>query len=99
MKFGVAVTTSVTPAVTAEAQAEYVQRLAPVVEAAGYDSVWVSDRTVFPADLATRYPDMYGPGLSNPDAQNVLEAITTLSYVAGSTRPGELRQGNRREPL
>ncbi len=84
MKFGVAVTTSVTPAVTAEAQAEYVRRLAPVVEEAGYDSVWVSDRTVFPADLATRYPDMYGPGLSNPDAQNVLEALTTLSYVAGS---------------
>ena len=85
MKFGVAVTTSVTPAVTAEAQAEDVQRLAPVVEEADYDSVWVSDRTVFPADLATRYPDMYGPGLSNPEAQNVLEALTTLSYLAGST--------------
>ena len=86
MKFGVAVTTSVTPAVTAIAQAEYVKRMAPVIEEEGYDSVWVSDRTVFPADLPVRYPDMYGPGLANPDAQNVLEAMTTLSFVAGATK-------------
>lgn len=85
MKFGIAVTTSVTPATTATAQAEYVQQVAQAVEAAGYDSVWASDRTTYPADLATRYPTMFGPGHANPDAQNVLEAITTLSYVAGMT--------------
>ncbi len=31
-----------------------------------YDSVWVSDRTVFPSDLAQRYPDMFGPGQASP---------------------------------
>ena len=85
MKFGVAVTTSVTPAVTAAAQAEYLLELTLAIEEAGYDSIWVSDRTVFPADLATRYPEVYGPGKSDPDAQNVLEAMTVLSYVAGAT--------------
>jgi hypothetical protein len=29
---------------------------------------------------------MFGPGHANPEAQNVLEALTTLSYVAGSTK-------------
>ena len=90
MKFGVAVTTSVCPATEAEAQADYVTRLAPVIEDAGYDSIWVSDRTVFPSDLAARYPETYGPGRSNPDAQNVLEALTVLSYVAGATRRARL---------
>ena len=85
MKLGVAVTTSVTPATESVAQADYVRRLALAVESAGYDSVWVSDRTVFPSDLADRYPEMYGPGRSNPDAQNVLEAMTALSYVGGMT--------------
>lgn len=85
MKFGIAVTTSVTPAVTAVSQGEYVSRVAAAAEEAGFDSVWVSDRTVFPHDLAVRYPEMYGPGMANPDAQNVLEAMTTLSYVAGAT--------------
>ena len=85
MKIGIALTTSVTPAVTAQAQADYVRRVAATSEEAGYDSVWVSDRAVFPTDMPDRYPDMYGPGKANPDAQNVLEAMTTLSYVAGAT--------------
>lgn len=85
MKFGIAVTTSVTPAVTSVSQGKYVERLVPVIEQEGYDSVWVSDRTVFPDDLPQRYPDMYGPGLAKPEAQNVLEALTTLSFVAGAT--------------
>ena len=86
MKFGVAVTTSVTPAVTATAQAEYVRRMAGAIEDAGFDSVWVSDRTLFPADLPRRYPDRFGPGQASPDAQNVLESLATLSFVGGSTR-------------
>ena len=85
MKIGIALTTSVTPAVTAEAQADYVRRVAATTEQAGYDSVWVSDRTVFPSDLTKRYPAIYGSGKADPDAQNVLEAIATLSYVAGAT--------------
>ena len=86
MKIGIAVTTSVSPAVTPTAQAEYVSQLAITAEEAGFDSIWVSDRTVFPADLAGRYPDKFGPGQANPEAQNVLEALTTLSFLAGKTQ-------------
>ena len=83
MKFGLAVTTSVSPAVTGPAQADYVGRVAQAAEQSGFDSVWVSDRTVYPADLPARHPDRFGPGRANPAGQNVLEAITTLSYLAG----------------
>jgi probable F420-dependent oxidoreductase len=83
MKFGLAVTTSVNPAATETAQADYVTRLAALAEATGFDSIWVSDRTVFPTDLAARYPDRFGPGRANPAGQNVLEALTTLSFLAG----------------
>lgn len=86
MKFGVAVTTSVTPAVTAADQADYVRRLTAAIEQAGFDSVWVSDRTLFPADLVRRYPDQFGPGKASPEAQNVLESLATLSFVGGATR-------------
>ena len=45
---------------------------------------------MFPADIAARYPDQYGPGRSNPQAQNELEAVTVLSYVAGATSRARL---------
>lgn len=86
MKYGVAVTTSVTPAVTEAAQSELIHRLTPVIEEAGYDSIWVSDRTVYPADLVERYPDRFGPGGHPPEGQNILEAMTALSFIAGATK-------------
>ncbi len=90
MRFGVAVTTSVNPAVTPVAQADYVRRMARTIDEAGFDSMWVSDRTVFPADLPARYPDMLGPGKADPEAQNVLEALSTLSFVGGLTKKARL---------
>ena len=85
MKYGIAATTSVTPATTPQSQADYVRRMAQTAEDAGFDSVWISDRTVYPKDLAARYSDQFGPGKADPSAQNVLEAVTTLSYIAGAT--------------
>ena len=85
MNFGIAVTTSVTPAVTELHQKEYIERVSSVSELAGFDSIWVSDRTVYPADLSDRYPTQYGPGRNDPKTQNVMEAITTLAFVAGAT--------------
>ena len=81
MKFGVAVTTSVTPAVTELDQKNYVELVSSAAETVGFDSIWVSDRTVYPADLPDRYPEQFGPGKNDPNAQNVLEALTTLSYI------------------
>jgi len=85
LKFGIAVTTSVNPATTSDGQARYVTAMTDEIERLNFDSLWVSDRTVYPHDLVDRYPEQYGPGLADPDAQNVLEAVTTLSYAAGRT--------------
>ena len=85
MKFGVAVTTSVTPAVTELEQKNYVELVSSAAETVGFDSIWVSDRTVYPADLPDRYPEQFGPGKNDPNAQNVLEALTTLAYLGGAT--------------
>ena len=85
MKFGVAVTTSVTPAVTELDQKNYVELVSSAAETVGFDSIWVSDRTEYPAHLPDRYPEQFGPGKNDPNAQNVLEALTTLSYIGGAT--------------
>ncbi len=90
MKFGIAITTSVNPATTADGQARYVTAMTDEIERLGFDSLWVSDRTVYPNDLVIRYPEQFGPGLADPDAQNVLEAVTTLSYAAGRTENAAL---------
>ena len=63
----------------------YACRLASLCEEAGLDSIWFADRTVYPADLAERYPDRWGPGKMDPKGQNVLEPVTTLSFVASQT--------------
>jgi probable F420-dependent oxidoreductase len=85
LNFGIAITTSVNPATTAGGQAHYVSTMTDEIERLGFDSLWVSDRTVYPNDLVDRYPEQFGPGLADPDAQNVLEAVTTLSYAGGRT--------------
>ncbi len=85
MKFGVTVSTGLTRPNSPEGEAEYVTGLASVAEEAGFDSVWCADRTVYPADLAERYPAQYGPERGGPDGQKVLEAMTALAFLAGRT--------------
>lgn len=85
MKFGVMVSTGLTRPASPQSEAEYVTRLASVAEEAGFDSVWCADRTAYPADLASRYPDRYGPDRGGSDGQKVLEAMTTLAFLAGRT--------------
>lgn len=82
-RIGIALTTSVSPVFTGPEQKDYVERLARATESFGLDSVWVSDRSVYPVDLGQRYPAQFGSGALNPAAQNVLEAVTTLSFLAG----------------
>jgi len=86
MKFGIAVTSGASPAVTPSTQADYVARVATAAEDAGYHAVWVADRTVYPHDIMRRYPHMFGPHHSKPDSQNLLEAVSVLSYLAGVTK-------------
>ena len=60
MKFGIALTTSVSPVFREFEQKEYILEVAEISEARGYESVWVSDRTVYPNDITERYPDQFG---------------------------------------
>ena len=83
MKFGIMVTNAVHPAVTPASQADYVTRLSVTAEEAGFDSIWVADRTVFPVDISARYPEICGPHHSEPESQKLLESMTTLSFMAG----------------
>ena len=86
MKFGMALTTAATPVYKESEQRDLMVEALKVSESKGYESVWVSDRTLYPSDISQRYPQQFGPGKSNPDAQNVLESLTTLSFIAGKTQ-------------
>ena len=86
MKFGVSATFAVALGADASQQGEYLQRIAQVLEESGYESIWLADRTVYPVDLVERYPDRWGPGLADPQGQNVIEPLTSMSFVAGSTK-------------
>ncbi len=85
MKFGISVTNAVNPEITPDGQADYAARVTLAVEEAGLDSVWVAERTVYPTDIMERHPHMFSPHHSRPDSQRVLEATTTLAYLAGIT--------------
>ena len=86
MKFGIALTTSVSPVFREFEQKEYILEVAKISEAAGYESVWVSDRTLYPNDIAERYPEQFGEGKTDPNSQNVMESLITLSFIAGKTQ-------------
>jgi probable F420-dependent oxidoreductase len=85
MKFGVSATFAVALGADSGHEGEYLQQMAQVLEETGYESIWLADRTVYPVDLVERYPDRWGPGLADPQGQNVIEPLTAMSFVAGST--------------
>lgn len=86
MKFGMSATFSIALGAPPPEQGGQVSRLARLIEGVGLDSIWFADRTVYPADLVQRYPDRWGPGKTDPMGQDVLEPVTSLSFVAGQTR-------------
>jgi probable F420-dependent oxidoreductase len=85
MRFGVAIRSSVIPVLAASERGRELRRLALAAEESGFDSIWVPDRTVFPEDIAVRYPGRFGAPGSIPDSQQVLEPVTAMSFLAGST--------------
>ena len=71
MKFGIALTTAATPVYREAEQRDFLVEALKISESKGYESVWVSDRTLYPNDISQRYPHQFGPGKSNPDSQNI----------------------------
>jgi probable F420-dependent oxidoreductase len=67
-------------------EGDSIARVATRAEELGYDSLWVSDHIVFPAELSSPYP--YSPDGKLPlDPSNpLLEPFTVLSYAAAVTK-------------
>ena len=81
MRFGVAIKSSFIAGEPLEARGQQLRRMAMAAEGLGYESIWVPDRTVFPEDIAARYPQ-FGPADEIPDSQQVLEPITSMSFLS-----------------
>ena len=74
------------------ATAENIAYAARFAETEGFDSLWVVDRILWPAEPQTPYPP--SPAGSWPEIyQNVMDPISTLTYVAGITQRIKLATG------
>lgn len=75
----------VLPQVGAAGGPQSVARVAQRVEALGYDSVWVTDRLLYPLNPQTPYPGTPDGALPEP-YQRVLDPLETLTFVAAHTK-------------
>jgi len=66
------------------ASAENITKAARFAESEGFDSIWVIDRILWPAEPQTPYPEVY---------QTVIDPISTLTYVAAITEKITLATG------
>ena len=74
------------------ASAENISYAARYAESEGLDSLWVIDRILWPSEPQTPYPP--SPDCSWPEIyQNVIDPISTLTYVAGLTQKIKLATG------
>ncbi len=72
------------------ASRDVLRGFAQAAEAAGFDSLWVSDHVIVPKRLASRYPyNETGEFPFRPDAP-FLDPIATLLFVAGCTERARL---------
>ena len=74
------------------ASVENISYTARFADSEGFDSLWVIDRILWPAEPQTPYPP--SPDGSWPEVyQNVFDPLETLSYVAGITQRIKLATG------
>ena len=74
------------------ASAENIAKAARFAESENFDSIWVIDRILWPAEPQTPYPP--SPDGSWPEVyQTVIDPISTLNYVAGLTQKIKLSTG------
>jgi probable F420-dependent oxidoreductase len=74
------------------ASADNITKAARFAESEGFDSIWVIDRILWPAEPQTPYPP--SPDGSWPEVyQTVVDPISTLSYVAAITEKITLATG------
>jgi len=87
LKFGFSL-----PHMGSVASAENIAFAARYGESEGFDSLWVIDRILWPSEPQTPYPP--SPDGSWPEIyQNIIDPISTLTYVAGLTQRIKLGTG------
>ena len=67
-----------------------VARMAAMLEAAGFDSIWTSDHVVFPSEVRSRYPFSADGRITWPVDADYLEAVVMLSAMTAGTSRAEL---------
>tara|TARA_B100001750_G_C15516762_1_gene607855 strand:- start:944 stop:1834 length:891 start_codon:yes stop_codon:yes gene_type:complete len=83
MKIGISVSSGFNVPVSNVDEVSRVEKMSKLAEDVGIDSIWVADRTVYPENLSELHPDRFALG---SDGQQLFEAHTVLSYVAGITK-------------
>ena len=83
MKIGISVSSGFNVPVSNVDEVYRVEKMSKLAEDVGVDSIWVADRTVYPENLSQLHPGRFALG---SDGQQLFEAHTVLSYVAGITK-------------
>jgi len=82
MKIGISVSSGFNIPFSNVDEVERIEKMSKLAEDVGLDSIWVADRTVYPENISQIYSDRFPLG---SDGQQLFEAHTVLSYVAGIT--------------
>ena len=83
MKIGISVSSGFNVPFSNVDEVDRVEKMSKLAEDVGIDSIWVADRTVYPENLSQLHPGRFALG---SDGQQLFEAHTVLSYVAGITK-------------
>ncbi len=67
-----------------------VARMAAMLEAAGFQSIWTSDHVVFPREVRSRYPFAADGRITWPVDVDYVEPIVALSAITATTSTAEL---------
>ena len=67
-----------------------IARMAATLEAAGFESVWISDHVVFPHEVKSRYPFAADGRVTWPLDADYFEPVVALSAVTATTSTAEL---------
>jgi len=66
---------------------EHILELAALAESAAFDSIWVADHVIFPAQFTSRYPyNASGKFPRDMSAEPLLEPLATMGVLVGATK-------------
>ena len=68
------------------ANPETITTLAQFAESAGFESIWLADHVVFPAQIKSRYPFSATGKFPAPTSDPLLEPIAAMGVLAGATK-------------